>query len=68
MILWDGSLGALNRFRREMPDCLLWYDTAAGVLYVRTEFNPETAVPFGWVVTRIRDGIAVVKPERMTLA
>lgn len=51
-----------------MPDCLLFHDPAAGVLYVRTEANPETAVPFGWHVTRISDGIAAVSPERPDLA
>jgi hypothetical protein len=61
-VLWDGSLEALNRVRREMPDCLLGYDATAGILHVRTEFNPEAAVPFGWAVTRVRDGIAAVTP------
>jgi hypothetical protein len=51
-----------------MPDCLLFYDAVAGILYVRTEHNPEAAVPFGWHVTRIRDSIAAVSPERVTLA
>jgi hypothetical protein len=61
-IRWDGSLEALHRFQREMPDCLLGYQQETGVLYVRTERNPEALVPFGWHVTRVRDGIAAVSP------
>jgi hypothetical protein len=63
-IQWDGSLEALHRIQREIPDCLLDYQPGEGILHVRTERNPETGVPYGWWVTRVRDGIAVISRER----
>lgn len=67
-VCWDGSLQALKAIQDTMPDCLLWHDAGAGILYVRTEANPEAAVPFGWHVTRAGDGIAVISPERREIA
>ena len=62
VICWDGSLEALHRIRREMPDCLLSFNSVTGILYVRTERNPETGVPLGWLVTRTGEGRAAVSP------
>ena len=67
-VCWDGSLAALRAIRETMPDCLLFYDDFNGILRVRTERNPEAGVPFGWWVTRVRDGIAGVSPERREVA
>jgi hypothetical protein len=61
-VRWDGSLEALRRIQREMPDCLLSHDPGTGILYVRTEANPEAPVPFGWLVGRAGDGRASVSP------
>ena len=63
-VCWDGSREALRLIQATMPDCLLFYDSTLGVLNVRTERNPETGVPYGWWVTRVGDGIAVISRER----
>lgn len=60
-VQWDGSSWAIRDLKRKLLDCVA--DLHDDILYVKTEGNPYTPVPYGHYVSRLRDGIAIITKE-----